>query len=60
MSDDMRVSKGQDYPVVTLPGVGHMLGKGEDEQDAAPVFYVAASRATQRLVIGVCGGATRS
>jgi superfamily I DNA/RNA helicase len=38
-----------------MPGVGHMPGKGEDEQEAARVFYVAATRATQRLVIGVGG-----
>jgi len=24
MSDDMKVSKGQEFPVVALPGVGHM------------------------------------
>ncbi|RYH21606.1 MAG: hypothetical protein EON54_25530, partial [Alcaligenaceae bacterium] len=28
-----------------------MPGKGEDEKDEARVFYVAATRATQRLVI---------
>ena len=42
-------------PVVALPGVGHISGPGEDEQEAARVFYVAATRATQRLVIGVGG-----
>ena len=55
-SDDMRVSKGLEFPVVALPGVGHMPAKDEDEQEAARVFYVAATRATQRLVIGVGGG----
>ncbi len=53
--DDMKVSKGLGFPVVALPGVGHMPAKGEDEQEAARVFYVAATRATQRLVIGVGG-----
>ena len=48
-------SKGLEFPVVALPGVGHMPAKGEDEQEAARVFYVAATRATQRLVIGVGG-----
>ena len=52
----MKVSKGLEFPVVALPGVGHMPAKGEDEQEAARVFYVAATRATQRLVIGVGGG----
>ena len=51
----MKVSKGLEFPVVALPGVGHMPAKGEDEIDAARVFYVAATRATQRLVIGVGG-----
>jgi superfamily I DNA/RNA helicase len=56
MSDDMKVSKGLDFPVMALPGVGHMPAAGEDEKDAARVFYVAAARATQRLVIGMGGG----
>ena len=51
----MKVSKGLEFPVVELPGVGHMPAKGEDEQEAARVFYVAATRAMQRLVIGVGG-----
>ena len=53
----MKVSKDLEFPVVALPGVGHMPTKGEDEQEAARVFYVAATRATQRLVIGVGGDA---
>lgn len=52
----MRVSKGLEFPVVALPGVGYMPAKGEDEQDAARGFYVAATMATQRLVIWVGGG----
>ena len=55
MSDDMKVSKGLKFPVVALPGVGHMPAAGEDEKEAARVFYVAATRATQRLVMGVGG-----
>jgi superfamily I DNA/RNA helicase len=51
----MKVSKGLEFPVVALPGVGHMPAPGEDEQEAARVFYVAATRATQRLVMGVGG-----
>ena len=31
----MKVSKGLEFPVVTLPGVRHMPAKGEDEQEAA-------------------------
>ena len=51
----MKVSKGLEFPVVALPGVRHMPAAGEDEQEAARVFYVAATRATQRLVISVSG-----
>ncbi len=42
MRDDMKVSKGLEFPVVALAGVGYMPAKGEDEQEAARVFYVAA------------------
>jgi hypothetical protein len=52
----MKVSKGLEFPVVAVPGVGHMPAPGEDEKEAARVFYVAATRATQRLVMGVGGG----
>ncbi len=55
MNEDTKVSKGLAFPVVALPGVGHMPAKGEDEHEAARVFYLAATRATQRLVIGVGG-----
>jgi len=51
----MHVSKGLEFPMVALPGVGHMPAPGEDEKEAARVFYVAATRATQRLMIGVGG-----
>lgn len=54
-SDDMKVSKGLEFTVVALTGVGYMPAKGKDEQEAARVFYVAATRASQRLVIGVGG-----
>ena len=51
----MKVSKGLEFPVVALPGVGHMPAAGEDEKEVARVFYVVATRATQRLVMGVSG-----
>ena len=54
-SDDMKVSKGLGFPLVALPGVGHMPAKGVYELEAALVFYVAATRGTQRLVTGVGG-----
>ena len=49
----MKVSKGLEFPVVALPGVGHMPAKGVDEAEAARVLYVAATRATQRWVLEV-------
>ena len=54
----MRVSKGLEFPVAALPGVGHMPTAGKYEKETARVFYVAAARATQRLVIGVGGSGT--
>lgn len=53
----MKVSKYLAFPVVALPGVAHVPTAGEDEAEAARVFYVAATRATQRLVIGTGGNA---
>jgi hypothetical protein len=52
----MKVSKGLEFPIVALPGVGHMPAAGEDEKEAARVFYVAATRATQKLVLTVSAG----
>lgn len=41
--------------MVALPGLGHMPAPGEPEKDEARLFYVAATRATQRLVLGLGG-----
>ncbi|WP_066270550.1 DEAD/DEAH box helicase [Hydrogenophaga palleronii] len=51
----MKVSKGLEFPVVALPGAGHMPGAGEDETEAARVLYVAATRATHKLLITLSG-----
>jgi len=51
----MHASKGLEFPVVALPGVGHMPAPGEPEKDEARLFYVAATRARQRLLLGVNG-----
>jgi len=48
----MKVRKGLEFPVVALPGVGHMPAPGKAEKDEARLFYVVATRATQRLVFG--------
>lgn len=45
----MKVSKGLEFPAVAQLGVGHL--------HAAGVFYVAATRAMQRLVIAASGNA---
>jgi len=52
----MHVSKGLEFPVVALSGVGQMPGDDQDESDEARLFYVAATRATQRLFIPLSGG----
>ena len=51
----MHASKGLEFPVVALVGVGQMPAAGEDEREEARLFYVGATRATQRLVITVNG-----
>ena len=51
----IHASKGLEFPVVALPGIGHMPAAGDDEHEEARIFYVAATRATERLVIGVSG-----
>jgi len=51
----MMVSKGLEFPVVAIPGLGAMPTPGEDEKDEARLFYVAATRATERLILTVSG-----
>ena len=51
----MHVSKGLEFPVVALVGVGGMPGAKEVESDEARLFYVAATRATQALYITLSG-----
>ncbi len=51
----MHVSKGLEFAVVALCGVGRMPAEDQDEADEARLFYVAATRATQRLFIPLSG-----
>jgi len=51
----MHASKGLEFPVVALPGVGRMPEAGKSESDEARLFYVAATRATQTLYITLSG-----
>ena len=63
----MKVSKGLEFPVVAIPGVERLGAEVTDavegaqalseagaqaRREAARVLYVAATRATQRLVLG--------
>jgi ATP-dependent exoDNAse (exonuclease V) beta subunit len=52
----LHVSKGLGFPVVALVGAGRMPAEGEGEREEARLFYVGATRATQRLVIWASGG----
>jgi Nuclease-related domain/UvrD-like helicase C-terminal domain/AAA domain len=51
----MHVSKGLEFPVVAVSGAGQMPEEGHDEADEARLFYVAATRATHRLIIPMSG-----
>jgi hypothetical protein len=51
----MHASKGLEFPIVALPGVGSMPEDGESETDEARLFYVAATRATESLLITLSG-----
>ena len=51
----LHVSKGLEFPVVALVGAGHMPAPGEDEREEAKLFYVGATRATHRLILGLSG-----
>ena len=51
----MHASKGLEFPVVAVSGAGHMPEDGHDETEEARLFYVAATRATQRLIIPLSG-----
>jgi hypothetical protein len=51
----LHASKGLEFPVVAMVGAGHMPARGEDEGEEARLFYVGATRATQRLILGLGG-----
>lgn len=51
----LHASKGLEFPVVALVGAGHMPAPGEDEREEAKLVYVGATRATQRLILGLSG-----
>jgi superfamily I DNA/RNA helicase len=47
----MHVSKGLEFPVVALPGIGQLPTQGEDEKAEAQLLYVASTRATSQLFL---------
>lgn len=47
----MHASKGLEFPVVALPAIGEMPEENEDAAEEARIFYVAATRATHRLIV---------
>jgi hypothetical protein len=49
----MHACKGLEFPVVAIVGTGQM--PGDDREEDARLFYVAATRATNRLVITLSG-----
>ena len=51
----MKVSKGLEFPIVAIPGIGLLPTRGEDEKDEARLFYVAATRATEKLILSMSG-----
>ena len=51
----MHASKGLEFEVVAIKGAGQMPRDGEEVADEAKLFYVAATRATRKLVVTVAG-----
>jgi superfamily I DNA/RNA helicase len=51
----MHASKGLEFPVVALAGVSGMPAEDCAEPDEARLFYVAATRATDVVIIPVAG-----
>jgi len=47
----MHSSKGLEFPLVCIPGIGVAPGEEEDVQDEARLLYVAMTRATHELVM---------
>lgn len=47
----MHASKGLEFPIVALPGIGQLPMQGEDEKAEAQLLYVASTRATSQLIL---------
>lgn len=51
----MHACKGLEFSLVALPGIGQMPEPGEPELEEARLFYVAATRSTQSLIVTASG-----
>ncbi len=51
----MDACSGLEFAVVAVPGVGQMPGAGRDEIEEARLFYLAATRATHKLIVTMSG-----
>jgi superfamily I DNA/RNA helicase len=47
----MHSSKGLEFPMVVIPGVGNLPGKQEDAFSEAKLLYVAMTRSTDKLLL---------
>lgn len=47
----MHASKGLEYPFVAIPGVGLLSATEEDLEQEARLFYIAATRSTDQLLV---------
>ncbi len=47
----MHASKGLEYPFVAIPGVGLLSAAEDDLEQEARLFYIAATRSTNQLVV---------
>jgi superfamily I DNA/RNA helicase len=47
----MHSSKGLEFPVVCIPGIGALLHKDSSEEEEARLLYVAMTRATHELIM---------
>lgn len=47
----MHASKGLEYPFVAIPGVGLLSTKEAELEQEARLFYIAATRSTNQLLV---------
>ena len=47
----MHSSKGLEFPVVAIPGIGYMPNVNRNPQDEARLLYVAMTRAMDQLIL---------